>query len=230
MSIEVKFRRGTTAEHSSFTGANGEITIDTTIKTLRVHDGVTTGGVRIAKYSDLGSAANLESISTNVIPSANVTYDLGTAELAWRDLYLSGNTIYLADNKISTTGNTVTIAGANGQAVRLITDSIAIGDVNNGTATVLKSVDGKLNTVSATDENVTQATNFANVSITNLVLENVLGTQYGGTGLSSFTKNGVLFAANSSVLGFVTGSAGKVMQIGSGGTPEFDDLDGGSFA
>lgn len=230
MSIEVKFRRGTTAEHSSFTGANGEITIDTTIKTLRVHDGVTTGGVRIAKYSDLGSAANLESISTNVIPSANVTYDLGTAELAWRDLYLSGNTIYLADNKISTTGNTVTIAGANGQAVRLITDSIAIGDVNNGTATVLKSVDGKLNTVDATDENITQATNFANVSITNLVLENVLGTQYGGTGLSSFTKNGVLFAANSSVLGFVTGSAGKVMQIGSGGTPEFDDLDGGSFA
>lgn len=230
MSIEVKFRRGTSAEHSSFTGANGEITIDTTIKTLRVHDGVTTGGVRIAKYSDLGSAANLENISTNVIPSANVTYDLGTAEFAWRDLYLSGNTIYLAGNKISTTGNTVTIAGANGQAVRLITDSIAIGDVNNGTATVLKSINGKLNTVDAADENVTQATNFANVSITNLVLENVLGTQYGGTGLSSFTKNGVLFAANSSVLGFVTGSAGKVMQIGSGGTPEFDDLDGGSFA
>jgi len=230
MSIEVKFRRGTSAEHSSFTGANGEITIDTTIKTLRVHDGVTAGGIRIAKYSDLGSAANLESISTNLIPSANVTFDIGTAELAWRDLYLSGNTIFLADNKISTTGNTVTIAGANGQPVRLITDSIAIGDVTNGQATVLKSIGGRLNTVSAADENVTQATNFANVSITNLVLENVLGTQYGGTGLSSFTQNGVLFAANSSVLGFVTGTAGKIMQISSSGTPEFNDLDGGDFA
>lgn len=231
MSIEVKFRRGTAAQHSSFTGANGEITVDTTNQTIRVHDGATVGGSRLAKYSELSaSAANLQSIAVNVVPAANVTYDLGTAELAWRDLYLSGNTIFLADNKISTTGNTVTIAGANGQAVRLITDSIAIGDVNDGTATVLKSVNGKLNTVSAADENVTQATNFANVSITNLVLENVLGTQYGGTGLSSFTKNGVLFAANSSVLGFVTGSAGKVMQIGSSGTPEFDDLDGGSFA
>jgi hypothetical protein len=230
MSIEVKFRRGTSTEHDSFTGANGEITIDTTIKTLRVHDGVTTGGVRIAKYSDLGSAANLESISTNLIPSANVTFDIGTSELAWRDLYLSGNTIHLGGNKISTTSNTVTIAGTDGQPVRLVTDSIAIGDVAGGTATVLKSVSGKLNTVSTADETQTLATSFANVSITNLVLENVLGTQYGGTGLSSFTQNGVLFASNSSVLGFVTGTSGKVMQIGSNGVPDFDDLDGGSFS
>ena len=59
MSIEVKFRRGTTAEHSSFTGANGEITIDTTIKTLRVHDGSTSGGIRIAKYDELAEAGNI---------------------------------------------------------------------------------------------------------------------------------------------------------------------------
>lgn len=229
MSIEVKFRRGTAAQHSSFTGANGEITVDTTNQTIRVHDGVTQGGSRLARFSEL-SAANLEAVTTNIVPAANVTYDLGSPELAWRDLYLSGNTIFLANNKISTTGNTISITGDKGQPVRLITDSIAIGDVDNGTATVLKSVAGRLNTVSVTDENATQATNFANVSITNLVLENVLGTQYGGTGLTSFTQNGVMFAANSSVLGFVTGTAGKVMQIGSSGVPEFNDLDGGNFA
>ena len=66
-------------------------------------------------------------------------------------------------------------------------------------------------------------------TVTRLVLNNVLGTEYGGTGLSSFTGNGVLFAANSSVLSFITGSAGKVLQVGDSGTPEFDDLDGGSF-
>jgi hypothetical protein len=230
MSIEVKFRRGTSAEHTSFTGANGEITIDTTIKTLRVHDGVTAGGIRIAKYSDLGSAANLESISTNLIPNANVTYDIGTSELAWRDLYLSGNTIYLGGKRFRTTSNTVIIEGATGAPIRLVTDSIAIGDVDGGTATILKSVDGRLNTVSAADETQTLPTNFANVNITNLVLQNVLGTQYGGTGLTSFTQNGVMFASNSSVLGFVTGTAGKIMQIGSSGVPEFNDLDGGDFA
>lgn len=44
MSQELKIRRGTTAEHAVFTGANGEITVDTDKKTLVAHDGVTPGG------------------------------------------------------------------------------------------------------------------------------------------------------------------------------------------
>ncbi len=37
----------------------------------------------------------------NIIPSANVTYDLGSATNAWKDLYLSNATIYLGDQTIS---------------------------------------------------------------------------------------------------------------------------------
>lgn len=44
MSIQVKLRRGTTAQHSSFTGAIAEVTVDTDKKTLVVHDGSTPGG------------------------------------------------------------------------------------------------------------------------------------------------------------------------------------------
>lgn len=228
MSIEVKLRRGTSTDHASFTGAVGEVTIDTTIKTLKVHDGVTVGGIRIAKYSDISvQSANLEAVSTNVVPSANITFDLGTAELAWRDLYLAGNTIFIDGNKISTSGNTITLEGKNGEPVRLVTDSIKLGDGNTGQ--VLKVKNGQITTVQANNESIEKTTEFANVSITNLVLGTVLGTQYGGTGLSSFTQNGVLFASNSSVLSFVTGTSGKVMQVGSNGVPEFNDLDGGSF-
>jgi hypothetical protein len=43
-----------------------------------------------------GGTVDLSSVSQSIVPSANVTYDLGTANNAWRDLYLSGNTIYLA--------------------------------------------------------------------------------------------------------------------------------------
>lgn len=60
-----------------------------------------------------------------------------------------------------------------------------------------------------------------------LILETVLATQYGGTGLNSFTQNGILFAQNSSTLAFVTGTSGKVLQINSSGSPVFDDIDGG---
>jgi microcystin-dependent protein len=59
--IQVKLRRGTEAEHDTtnggFTGAEGEVTVDTTNDTLRVHDGTTAGGVRLAKLSE----ANVQS-------------------------------------------------------------------------------------------------------------------------------------------------------------------------
>ena len=53
MATQVQFRRGTTTEHNSFTGAAAEVTVDTTLDTLRVHDGSTAGGVRIAKFSEI---------------------------------------------------------------------------------------------------------------------------------------------------------------------------------
>jgi len=56
MATEIKLRRGTKAQHddgSGFTGAVGEITVDTTDDTLRVHDGSLKGGHVIAKLSDV---------------------------------------------------------------------------------------------------------------------------------------------------------------------------------
>lgn len=53
MATQVQYRRGTTAEHAAFTGAQAEITVDTTKNSLVVHDGVTAGGHPLAKVSDL---------------------------------------------------------------------------------------------------------------------------------------------------------------------------------
>ena len=47
----LKLRRGTTSQHSSFTGAEGEVTVDTTKDTIVVHDGSTAGGTALAKES-----------------------------------------------------------------------------------------------------------------------------------------------------------------------------------
>ncbi|MDR1207255.1 MAG: hypothetical protein LBK26_02475 [Rickettsiales bacterium] len=55
MSRQIQIRRGTASEHAGFTGAAGEITMDTTNKTLRLHDGETTGGMPLARISDLGT-------------------------------------------------------------------------------------------------------------------------------------------------------------------------------
>ena len=55
MSKQVQLRRGTTAQHSSFTGVAGEVTVDTDKDTVVVHDGSTAGGFPLVKESAIGS-------------------------------------------------------------------------------------------------------------------------------------------------------------------------------
>lgn len=47
--IAIRRRRGTTAQHAGFIGAEGEITLDTSKKTVVVHDGATPGGFAAAR-------------------------------------------------------------------------------------------------------------------------------------------------------------------------------------
>jgi hypothetical protein len=49
MTTQVQFRKGTTAQHQVFTGAEAEVTVDTDKKTLIVHDGTTQGGIELAR-------------------------------------------------------------------------------------------------------------------------------------------------------------------------------------
>ena len=48
MPTQVQFRRGSTAQNNSFTGAAGEITVNTSNNTIRVHNGLTAGGFELA--------------------------------------------------------------------------------------------------------------------------------------------------------------------------------------
>ena len=64
MATQVQFRRGTTAEHSGFKGADGEVTVDTSLKTVVIHDALTNGGFPVLRQDgsnsqfDRGSTSN----------------------------------------------------------------------------------------------------------------------------------------------------------------------------
>ena len=45
----LRLRRGTDTQHSSFTGAEGEVTVNTTNDSLHVHDGTTAGGREVMR-------------------------------------------------------------------------------------------------------------------------------------------------------------------------------------
>jgi hypothetical protein len=66
MATQVQRRRGTTAEHATFTGAVGELTVDTTKDTVVVHDGSTAGGFAMARE-------DLSNVSTAVKTSGDQT-------------------------------------------------------------------------------------------------------------------------------------------------------------
>lgn len=76
MAKRLQLRGGTTAEHSTFTGASREVTIDTTKKTAVVHDGSTAGGIPLAKYSDVTShtsnTSNPHSVTATQVGLGNV--------------------------------------------------------------------------------------------------------------------------------------------------------------
>ena len=111
MSTQVRLRGGTTAEHSSFTGAEREVTVDTTLDTLVVHDGVTAGGITLAKLSDVSSppgAINASNISTS--GTITSTGSITSSNNITASNSISGNNI-TATNDITASGevNTPTL-------------------------------------------------------------------------------------------------------------------------
>jgi hypothetical protein len=75
MPDQLQLRGGTTVEHSTFIGASKEVTVDTTKKTVVVHDGTTTGGIPVMREDASNSALGLGSAGT---PSIKFTGDLDT--------------------------------------------------------------------------------------------------------------------------------------------------------
>lgn len=77
MSEQWQIRRGTTAENDDFTGAQGELTMDTQTKGLRVHDGTTQGGIEVP------TAGTADYVVDFQIPTAENNY-------VWYRKYKSG--------------------------------------------------------------------------------------------------------------------------------------------
>lgn len=67
MSTQIQYRRGSSAQTASFTGALGEITVDTTNKVVVVHDGATLGG-----FAGVGTTAT-QTLTNKTLSSAVLT-------------------------------------------------------------------------------------------------------------------------------------------------------------
>ena len=64
MATQVQFRRGTTGQHSAFTGAVGEVTVDTEKRTVCIHDATQAGGFPLLREDGTNTNFALGSLSS----------------------------------------------------------------------------------------------------------------------------------------------------------------------
>jgi len=137
MSTTLQLRRGTTAQHSTFTGAVGEITVDTDKDTAVVHDGSTAGGFPLAKATDNTT------LDTTSIEVTNLKAKDGTSA-----------------GSIANTTGVVTLASS-----VLTTADINGGTIDGTTIGGTTAAAGSFTTLSSTAFTSNPATLTANVSL-----------------------------------------------------------------
>lgn len=198
MAVSLKLRRGTTSQHSSFTGAEGEVTVDTTKDTLVVHDGSTAGGVPLAKESALSSYATDSSVvkltgnqtigGTKTFSSTISGSITGNAETVTNGVYTTGDQTIGGTKTFS---NTITgsVSGNAGTVTNGVytTGNQTIGGTKTFSSTITGSVSGNAGTVT----NGVYTTGDQTVGGTKTLSSNPV--------FSAGTANGVLYLDGSKV-------------------------------
>lgn len=104
MTTALQRRKGTATNHNSFTGLDAEITINTTNKSIHVHDGTTAGGYETAR----ADFANIGDVTTNINFDGTNKITFNTDEL---EIYTtSGDASIEVDANLYTKVNGVTIS------------------------------------------------------------------------------------------------------------------------
>jgi len=163
MAIQTQLRRGTTSQHGSFTGAVGEVTVDTDKDTLKVHDGSTAGGHEITQNAATQTLTNKTltspDINTPDIDGGSIDgVTMATSDItvgSGKTLNVSAGTLTLADDQIS--GDKI-----NGGSISSTFVGNLTGDVTGN--------------VSGTAATVTGAAQSAITSVGNLTSLNIVGT------------------------------------------------------
>ncbi len=89
MSIQLKLRGGTTAQHSTFTGLAREVTVDTDKNTLVVHDGSTAGGTPL--LTSATDSTTIQRLATNPLTGTEGDMVFNTTD---GQLYIHNGTDY----------------------------------------------------------------------------------------------------------------------------------------
>ena len=146
MPTQIQLRRGSTVQTSTFTGAAGEITVDTDKKIVVVHDGASAGGVPLARGNHAQAAFDAANATSTGTTSAG-----SYANSAYSTANTAATNATTADQRAVTSGVYANAAFAAANAKFSATGGTISGDV---VVTGNLSVSGNVFNVDATNLNV----------------------------------------------------------------------------
>jgi hypothetical protein len=177
MPTQVQLRRGTTVQHESFTGALGEVTVNTTKKTVVVHDGSTAGGTEIAK-ADLSNVGTITATTAATLATprniGGVSFN-GSANIDLPGVNTAGNQNTTGSAATLTTARNIGGVSFNGSAAIDLPGVNTAGNQNtSGSAATLTTgrtiaITGDLTYTSGSFDgsaNVTGTGTLANTAVT----------------------------------------------------------------
>ena len=196
----LKLRRGTTTQHGSFTGAEGEVTIDTDKDTAVVHDGSTAGGRPLARedLNNVSSSTIAGRLSNDSIAPAKIGAGTLPSDVTVASANLVNGTIVNADiasnaaiagTKLENSGVTAGSYGSS-SAIPIVTVD-AQGLVTAASTTAIDSTtiaNGSSSVSVANNGAITSNANHdfsAGIDVTGSVIATGNGNSFGDTTISS---------------------------------------------
>jgi hypothetical protein len=155
MPTVLQFRRGTTSQNNSFTGSPGELSIDTDLDVIRVHDGSQPGGFAQVGLNCVQTIANKIYLGTSLSVTGNVTGGNITPDgnIVLSDTKsISIGSLTITDDTIRSTEHTITIGSLGNIGNVIIGGNLTV----NGNTTTFNS-----NVVTTNDLVYTLANNAA---------------------------------------------------------------------
>ena len=118
----LKLRRGTTSQHSSFTGAEGEVTVDTDKESLVVHNGSQAGGYPLLRQ-------DLSNLPAGTIDNADISSSAGIAGSKISPSF--GNQTIATSANITASGGVLTLGTADSSSAHVNTFEVMTFNIDS---------------------------------------------------------------------------------------------------